>query len=185
MLHKRRESIQEGTHRSPLLGWRTQAIGAGLFALLMIVQDPGAQATEAMAPAFDLVTLGGEAYSNKSLKGQPALLMFWAPWCNVCQRELPLMAQFHVKEKPAQLRLISIAFADRRHNVEEYVHSHQSTFVFPTAYDVDDDVSQAFKITATPTFVLLDAQGNIALVHRGGGLLQNPHFRELLATLKK
>ena len=121
---------------------------------------------------------------NQSLKGQPTLLIFWAPWCNVCQRELPLMAQFHAQEKPPQLRLISIGFADRRRNVEEYVYSHQSTFVFPTAYDIDNDVSQAFKITVTPTYVLLDSQGRIVLVHRGGGLLQTAHFREFLTTLK-
>lgn len=184
MQHNRTESVREGAHRGPLLRWSTRAIGAGLFALVMAAQGPGAQAIEAAAPAFDFVTLGGEAYSNKSLKGQPALLMFWAPWCNVCQRELPVMAQFHDHEKPSQLRLISIGFADGRRNVEEYVHSHQSTFVFPTAYDVDDEVAQAFKITATPTYVLLDAQGRIALVHRGGGLLRNTQFRELLTTLK-
>ena len=33
------------------------------------------------------------------------------------------------------------------------------TFVFPTAYDEDRWVAQAFKINATPTYVLIDAQG--------------------------
>jgi thiol-disulfide isomerase/thioredoxin len=184
MPHNRTESVREGAHKGPLLRWNMRVIGAGLFALVITVHGPGVQATDATAPTFDFVTLGGEAYSNKSLKGQPALLMFWAPWCNVCQRELPLMAQFHDHEKPSQLRLISIGFADGRRNVEEYVHSHQSTFVFPTAYDIDDDVAKAFKIMATPTYVLLDAQGRIVLVHRGGGLLRNAQFRELLSTLK-
>jgi thiol-disulfide isomerase/thioredoxin len=184
MQPNRTEFVREGARSGPLLRWSTRVIGAGLFALAITVQGPGAQAIDATAPAFDLVTLGGEAYSNKSLKGQPALLMFWASWCNVCQRELPVMAQFHAHEKPSQLRLISIGFADGRRNVEEYVHSHQDTFVFPTAYDIDNDVSQAFKITATPTYVLLDAQGRIVLVHRGGGLLRNAQFREFLTTLK-
>jgi hypothetical protein len=31
---------------------------------------------------------------------------------------------------------------------------------------------------------LLDAQGSIVLVHRGGGILQNVQFREFLSTLK-
>jgi thiol-disulfide isomerase/thioredoxin len=184
MKHDRLESAWEGAARGPFLRWSTRVIGAGLFALVMTVQGPGAQAIDATAPAFDFVTMGGEAYNNASLKGQPSLLIFWAPWCNVCQRELPLMARFHDQGKPSQLRLISIGFADGRRNVEEYVHSHRSTFVFPTAYDVDNDVAQAFKITATPTYVLLDSGGRILLVHRGGGLLQSPHFREFLSTLK-
>ncbi|MGH9782662.1 MAG: peroxiredoxin family protein, partial [Terriglobia bacterium] len=65
-----------------------------------------------------------------------------------------------------------------------YVKAHPDTFVFPTAFDIDNDVAQAFKVAATPTIVLLDAHGNIVLVHRGAGVLQNPHFREFLATMK-
>jgi thiol-disulfide isomerase/thioredoxin len=135
------------------------------------------------APPFDLVTLTGEAYSKESLKGRPVLLMFWASWCPVCQKELPILGRFYQKEKPVQLQVISIGFADRRGNVEAYVKAHPETFVFPTAYDEENWVSQAFKVTATPTFVVIDAAGHILLVHRGGGLDQNPRYREFLARL--
>ena len=46
------------------------------------------------APAFELVTLTGNSYSRDSLKG-PTLLVFWAPWCNVCQRELQQVTDFY------------------------------------------------------------------------------------------
>jgi len=136
-----------------------------------------------MAPAFELVTFGGEAYSNKSLTGRPALLVFWAPWCNVCQRELPLLSEFYRRDKPAQLRIVSVGFADTRTNVEAFVKARADVFVFPTAYDEERWVAQAFKVNATPTYVLLDAQGTIVLVHRGGGILQNFQFREFLSML--
>ena len=138
----------------------------------------------AAAPSFEVVTLGGETFSKDSLKGHPTLLVFWAPWCKVCQRELPLLSQFTSKEKPAQLGVISIGFADSRGNVEGFVKAHPEAFAFPTAFDIDNDVAQAFKVTATPTLILLDGQGNIVLTHRGGGLLQNVQFREFLSTLK-
>ena len=70
MKHNRLESAWEGALRSPLLRWGTRVIGAGLFVLVMTVHGPGAQATDATAPTFDVVTLGGEAYNNQSLKGQ-------------------------------------------------------------------------------------------------------------------
>src|SRR5438445_126633 len=103
------------------------------------------------APSFDLVTLGGKASSKESLKGQPTLLIFWAPWCKVCQKELPLLSQFSQKEKPTQLRMVSVGFSDLRGNVEGYVKAHPDAFAFPTAFDVDNDMAQAFKVTATPT----------------------------------
>lgn len=141
------------------------------------------EATDSAIPSFELVTFGGEAYSDKSLQGQPTLLVFWAPWCNVCQRELPLLAKFYRESRPAQLRVLSIGFADTRTNVEAFVKVRSSVFVFPTAYDEDRWVANAFKINATPTYVLVDARGNIMLVHRGGGLLTSAQFHEFLSAL--
>ena len=162
--------------------------GATLLTLILALFAPPAvpdtEAAPATAPGFEVITLSGEAYSKDSLKDQPVLLVFWAPWCKVCQKELPVLSQFSIKDKPGQLRMISIGFADRRDNVEAYVKAHPEAFGFPTAFDVDNDVAQAFKITATPTLVLLDSMGNIVLTHRGAGLLQNVQFREFLSTLK-
>lgn len=143
-----------------------------------------APAPRSAAPSFEIVTFSGEAYNNGSLKGHPTLLVFWAPWCNVCQRELPLLSDYSKTEKPPQLKIISIGFADTRAHVEIFVKSRAATFIFPTAYDDDRWLAQAFKINATPTYVLLDDQGLIVLTHRGGGLLQNPKFRDFISGLK-
>lgn len=164
-----------------LLGLAALALG---LAGGEVLPDARAQTAGTPAPAFELVTLAGEAYSKNSLKGQPALLMFWAPWCPVCRKELPILGQFYKTEKPAKLRVIAVGFADERRNVEAYVKENPDTFVFPTAYDVDNDVSQAFTINATPTFVLLDQAGTIVLVHRGGGINQNPRYQQFLKGLR-
>lgn len=145
---------------------------------------PVAEAAQPTAPKFRLKTFSGEVYSAESLRGQPALLMFWAPWCHVCQRELPVLAQFYLKQKPAPLRVLAIGFADTQRHVEDFVKANPSTFPFPTAYDVEDVVAGDFGVNATPTFVLLDAQGHIHLVHRGGGISQNPQYRAFLAGLR-
>ncbi len=160
----------------------------GFLLALVLAMEPGHPASLSAAanpaiPSFELVTFAGEAYSDKSLRGHPALLVFWAPWCSVCQKELPLLEQFSRHSKPSQLRVLSIGFADTRTNVEAFVKARPGVFVFPTGYDEDRWVANAFKVNATPTYVLVDARGNIVLVHRGGGLLQNAQFRKFLATL--
>jgi thiol-disulfide isomerase/thioredoxin len=169
-------------------------IGAGLLGVIMIlysltggarwIGETMAEAADSSAPAFELVTFAGDVYSNDSLKGRPVLLVFWAPWCKVCQRELPMLAEFHQQDKPAQLRVVSIGFADLRTNVEAFVKARSGVFVFPTAYDEERWMAQVFKVNATPTYVLLDAQGRVVMVHRGGGVLQNVQFRDFLSTLK-
>ncbi len=137
------------------------------------------------APDFELVTVGGEVVSNVSLRGQPALLVFWAPWCNVCRKELPEIANFYRQGKPAQLRVISIGFADLRANVDAFVKDRPEVFLFPTAYDEDRWVAQAFRVRVTPTYVVLNQQGEIAVMHLGAGLLQNDRFRAFLSGLKQ
>ncbi len=135
------------------------------------------------APEFELVTSAGDAVSNATLRGRPTLLIFWAPWCNVCQKELPEIANFYRQDRPEQLRVLSIGFADLRSNVEAFVKARPEVFVFPTAYDEDRWVAQAFKVRATPTYVVLDVQGRIAVTHLGTGLLQNDQFRTFLSGL--
>jgi len=153
-----------------------------LLGLSVGLKDAGA--VEVPAPEFSVGTLTGEIYTSAMLKGQPTLLAFWAPWCKVCQKELPVLSEFSQHEKPAQLRILSIGFADSRGNVEEFVKARQAVFVFPTAFDEGNHMARSYRINATPTFVVVNDQGSVVLVHRGGGLLQNVQFREFLSTLK-
>ena len=160
------------------------AVTAIVLLLSVSVGLGNAGAAEVSAPEFSVGTLTGETYTSAMLKGQPTLLAFWAPWCKVCQKELPVLAEFAQHEKPAQLRILSIGFADSRGHVEDFVKARQAVFVFPTAFDDGNQMARSYRINATPTFVLVNDQGAVVLVHRGGGLLQNVQFREFLSTLK-
>lgn len=145
---------------------------------------PGTAAPSVPAPEFQLRALDGHTYSKTSLQGRPTLLVFWAPWCRYCQMELPILAKFYQGNKPNQLQVFTIAFSDTRAHVEEYVKSNPDTFVFPTAYDPDNVVAQAFGVNATPTFVVMDAGGEMILAHRGAGINLNPQYQEFLKSLK-
>ncbi len=145
---------------------------------------PGAAASSVPAPEFQLKTFNGDTYSKTSLQGHPTLLVFWAPWCRYCQIELPILAKFYQSNKPGQLLVLAIAFSDTRAHVEEYVTSNSDTFVFSTAYDQENEVAQAFGVNGTPTFVVMDARGDMILAHRGAGLNRNPQYQEFLRSLK-
>jgi len=136
------------------------------------------------APDFQLTTLEGESFNKGSLKGQPALLIYWAPWCGVCRSELPILAQFYRRDKPANLRVLAVGFFDTRDHVVQYVNDNPGTFVFPTAYDTDDRTAHAFGLRYTPTYLLLDAQGRVLVKHEGNQMLESPQFQQFLAGLK-
>ena len=135
------------------------------------------------APDFSLTTLDGKTITKASLQGQPTLLMFWASWCGTCRHELPNVKTLYEQHKAKGFHAVAIGFRDEEANIRGYVQAHQSTFVFPAAYDTRNQVSTLFKARGTPTFVLLDAQGRIALVHTGGGVLHNPAFQKFIQSL--
>ncbi|WP_447969275.1 TlpA family protein disulfide reductase [Nitrospira sp. M1] len=141
-------------------------------------------ASSVEAPEFEIETFDGQRYNNASLRGQPTLLVFWVPWCHFCQLELPVLAKFYQENKPKQLRILTIAFADTRANVQEYVKANPDTFVFPTAYDQEDRIAQKFGVSATPTFVVMNEQGDLVLAHFGAGLNQNPQYRAFLKSMR-
>jgi thiol-disulfide isomerase/thioredoxin len=135
------------------------------------------------APDFRLTTLAGETVTKESLRGKPTLLMFWASWCTTCQKELPNLKALYDQKKGKGFQAVAVGFRDEESNIRNYVRAHERTFSFPTTYDVNDRVSEAFGVKGTPTFVLLDAQGRIALVHVGGGFLNNPAFKNFIQEL--
>ncbi len=135
------------------------------------------------APDFSVTTLDGKTITKASLQGKPTLLMFWASWCGTCQHELPNVKALYEQHKAKGLQAVAIGFQDEEANIRGYVKAHPSTFVFPAAYDTRNQVSTLFRARGTPTFVLLDAQGRIALVHTGGGILQNPNLQHVIQTL--
>jgi thiol-disulfide isomerase/thioredoxin len=185
--HKRTASSGSllGSHRGQ---WR-MAIRVGVIGVMMVCLSlligvlPAPSASSVPAPEFQLQAFDGHTYSKASLKGRPTLIVFWAPWCRYCQMELPILAKFYQGNKPDQLQVLTVAFSDSLVHVEEYVTSNPDTFVYPTAYDRDNVVAQAFGVSATPTFVVMDAQGEMTLVHRGAGINRNPQYREFFNSL--
>ena len=168
--------------------WLTVIRGVAGFIMvsfsLLFGALPSHAASSVPAPEFQLRAFDGETYSKASLHGRPTLLVFWAPWCRYCQMELPILAEFYQGGKPDRLQVFTIAFSDTLAHVEEYVTSNPDTFVFPTAYDQDNRVAQAFGVNATPTFVVMDAEGEMVLAHRGAGINRNPQYQEFLRSLK-
>ncbi len=159
---------------------RLTVLTLGLVSALVV--SASAVSSEA-APDFSLTTLDGKTITKASLQGKPTLLMFWASWCGTCQHELPNVKALYEQNQAKGLQAVAIGFQDEEANIRDYVQAHQSTFVFPVAYDARNHVSTLFRARGTPTFVLLDAQGRVALIHTGGGILQNLAFQKFIQTL--
>ncbi len=135
------------------------------------------------APAFELKTLEGKTVSNKDVLGKPTLLIFWAPWCHVCQKELPKAAKMYEEFKGRGFEILAIGFADTEKSIKKYVRSNPETFPYPVLYDKGDLVSRRYGVTGTPTLFLLNKKGEVEVPFRGGGLIGHPKFQEIVTGL--
>ena len=129
--------------------------------------DPSAEALAALeliplpratAPAFTLPDLDGRALSLATLRGQTVLLYFWATWCPYCQKELPATVQeLSRRYRDRQLVVLAVNIEEGRDKVRAWVKKHGVTV--PVVLDGDGDVSGEYRVTATPTAVLVDRSG--------------------------
>jgi len=133
--------------------------------------------------SFELHSLDGKTYTEQNLIGQPTLLMFWASWCHVCQGELPKVHGLQEQMKGKTFQILAIGFADPEANIRDYVASHPTHFNFPVLYDTGDRVASQFGVRSTPTFFLLNKNGEIVIPYRGGGLVEHPEFQGILREL--
>jgi thiol-disulfide isomerase/thioredoxin len=110
------------------------------------------------APAVALQTLEGQPATLASLRGRPAMIAFWAPWCGVCGAQSGNVGWTR-RLVGERARVISIATAfEEVAQVRRYMAEHE------VAYPVllgDEAAARAFKVEVYPTIYFLDAEGRV------------------------
>ncbi len=89
--------------------------------------------------------------------GKSHLLFFWATWCAPCKASLPEVLAFE-RERDAQV----IAVTDEPAEALDGFFAHWQE-PFPTTVAVDElrRAFQAYAVSGTPTFVLVDGEGHV------------------------
>ena len=130
------------------------------------------------APALDVARwVGAQPSALAALRGKRVLLFFWAHWCGPCKGEVPALVA--LREKYRDLALVAPTqcygyVAGGREATEEQ-ETARIKEVWDQAYkalgQVPAPLSQenfrVYGASTTPTFVLLDRQGNVRLYYPG------------------
>ncbi len=133
-----------------------------------------------LAPALQEARyIGAKPPTLASLRGKPVLMYFWAHWCSDCKAEVPILARLKSEYAGKGLTLIgptqlygSIAQGQDAPPAAEmqYIEQVRDKY-YADLRDVPVPVSAAnfrrYGASTTPTLVLIDRAGRVAMYHPG------------------
>lgn len=138
---------------------------AAVLALTAVLALAGSKPREP-APRFTAKTMSGESFNNESLKGKVTLLQFWTTWCQVCAGEQELVDQIDKEFAPKGLVVLAVDVGESKKTVKKYLEKNPRTVRIVLTDDTN--LAAMYAATAYPIYVVIDREGNIAAMQRGG-----------------
>jgi cytochrome c biogenesis protein CcmG/thiol:disulfide interchange protein DsbE len=149
--------------RRALLAW--SAAIAALVVLAVFGLSGGKTAIGREAPALPTDRLSGTSVSLASLRGRPALVVFWASWCTPCEQEAPALERF-ARALNGQAALVGVNWSDPSlAGAKAFVKRFGWTF--PVLRDPDESSGQKYGVSGLPTTYAIDSSGRIRDTLRG------------------
>jgi len=149
------------------LGWTLAAaalIAVVVFGLASAHSSPAGRP----APALPRERLSGPAVTLSSLlgdaAGRPALVVFWASWCEPCAREAPALERFS-RSRAGEGRIVGVDWSDGLAGARSFIRHYSWTF--PNMRDAEGTVGSDYHLSGLPTTFLVDGRGRIRAVLRG------------------
>lgn len=117
------------------------------------------------APDFALKNIGGGNVRLSEQRGEVVLLNFWASWCGPCRQEMPVLDTLHQRYNKLGFSVIGVNVDKDRALAEKILKDIPVTFAI--LLDDTGSVSSSFNVSAMPTSVLIDRDGNMRYLHKG------------------
>lgn len=147
------------------------AVGFGARALVTGSDGPGGGGDGASrlrpAPEFSLDDLRGGPVKISlagAAGGRPAVLNFFASWCEPCKRELPALEAAH-RGAGGRVAFIGVDHQDSRDSAVAMLDEAGATY--PAGYDPRGSVATAYGLRGLPATVFVTADGRILETVRG------------------
>jgi cytochrome c biogenesis protein CcmG/thiol:disulfide interchange protein DsbE len=146
--------------------WLYLAAGLGVVALIVIEIATAGGGGSTGQPAYPLPTkvLQGPKVTLADLRGRPALINFWASWCDPCREEAPEVARLS-RSLHGQAAVVGIDYTDREDSARSFLRKYGWTF--PVLSDPDGIYGARYGFSALPTTLVLDSEGQVAAILRG------------------
>ncbi len=103
----------------------------------------------------------GELFDAADLSGGNVVLWLWAPWCSVCNREAPEVAEA-LADLPDDVTVIGVAGRDDLGPMRDFIAEHGLEDMTHVV-DANGAVWASYGISYQPAWVFIDGAGNTAV----------------------
>ena len=117
------------------------------------------------APDFTLKSNSGKNIKLSEYRGEVVLLNFWASWCGPCRQEMPLLEQLHERYSSYGFTVMGVNVEEDSSKAKKMLRDVPVTF--PILFDTENKASKQYKVSAMPSTVMIDRDGNMRYLHKG------------------
>lgn len=155
-------------------------ISALVMALSLIA---GSAVANESAPDFTLKSKESGNVRLSEQRGNIVLVNFWASWCGPCRAELPKMEALYQEYQDLGFEILAVNVDDEANKADVLLNDIEVTF--PVLYDTSGEVSKLYDVSAMPTTVMIDRDGNQRLVHLGYRAGDEKKYEKALKVLMR
>lgn len=138
-------------------------------------------AAASAAPDFTLKSKTGSNMRLSEQKGNIVLVNFWASWCGPCRAELPEFEKMQQDYEDLGFTVMAVNVDDDSRKADVLLRDIKVSF--PVLFDPEGDVSELYDVSAMPTTVVIDRDGNQRLLHKGYKRGDEKKYRQLVKLL--
>lgn len=119
-------------------------------------------------------------FSQYVESGKVTLLDFWASWCAPCIQESKELKQLYEQYHAKGFNIVSVSLDSNKQKWLDAIERHQLPWThISSVKGFKDPAATEYAVSAIPFVVLIDQQGNIALLNMHGPVLREK-IKELM-----
>jgi thiol-disulfide isomerase/thioredoxin len=136
-----------------------------LFTAILLV---GFSALNAQEPYFRLKDLDNQWKEYEDLKGsQLTIIDFWATWCAPCVKSIPLLNEMAEEFADDGVSFIGVSVDGSRNQAKIKPFIESMGVSYPILRDLNSELMAELSVTAVPTLIMYDKDGNQVYFHEG------------------